>query len=231
MNIARFLLVCSALVLLAGCTENRWRAQEAQSYYTSQQQLAATRKPLFELKAQPGQTIQLSGIESLTVNDPREQKVDALPEHRNQLLDSAVKVLSIAAPLVGAKIAADGVTNLVDVVGKNGGDHSVTNITGSYNSQGDTLNGSIKGNVSGNGAGVGNVYHDSSTAIAGNGNAAGTSNNVQNGNDNRQSSSGPTTGGSSNCSGGSGSSGGGDGGTGAGTGAGASGCTGGPAGG
>jgi hypothetical protein len=195
-----------AFALIAGCADNRWRTQEAQAYYQSQQQLAATRKPLFELKAQPGQTITLQGVESLTVNDPREQKVAPLPEHRSQVLDTVLGVTKIAAGVYGLKVAADGVVNLADKVGKNGGDHSVTTITGSYNTQGDTLTGSIKGDVSGNGAGVGNTYTDGSTHVDGNGNAVGDGNYVPSGDNNRQDSNGPSTGGQGgNCAGGSGS--------------------------
>jgi hypothetical protein len=222
----QILLVLTVLVVLAlmtGCADNRWRAQEASQFYQSQQQLAQTRKPLFELKAQPGQTITLSGVESLTVNDPREAKVEALPEHRSQVLDTVLGIAKIGAEVYGVKEAADGVVKLAGVVGANGGNHSVTNITGSYNTQGDTLSGSIKGNVAGNGAGVGNVYRDGSTHVDGSGNGVGTGNNLQNGNENRQGSSGPTTGGASTCSGGAGDPGG--------TGASATGCLGGSAGG
>lgn len=227
MNTIRLIAVCTIIVLLAGCADNRWRSAEAQAYYQSQQQLAQNRKPLFELKAQPGQTITLSGVESLTVNDPREVHVNALPEHRSQALDVLMGIAKIGGEVYGLKLATDGVVNLADAVGKNGGDHSITNIDGSYNTQGDTLTNAIKGNVTGNGSGVGNTYTDGSVHVRGNGNGVGRGNGVQNGNNNRQNSNGP--GGASNCVGGaSGSTG--DTGT-SGDGAGASGCTGGSAGG
>lgn len=213
--------------MLAGCVSNRWRTQEATAYYNAQQQLMQGRKPLFQLTAQPGQTITLSGVQSITVNDPREARVNPLPEHRSQALDTILGITKIAAQVYGIKVAADGAVDLADAVGRNAGDHSTTTITGSYNTQGDTLTNAIKGDVTGNGSGIGNTYSDGS--VHGDGNGVGSNNNLQNGNQNRQNSGGPTTGGASNCNGGGGGSAGDTGNSG--SGAGASGCTGGSAGG
>lgn len=173
MNRFLILLVALAVIALPGCVHTKWRAHEAKAYYDSQQALAKARKPLFELKAQPGQVIMLTGVESLTVNDPREQRIDALPQQRSPAWELIGNVLRIGGQIYGAKLAADGVVNIVDHATRNAGDHSVTTITGSYNTQGDTLTNSIRGDVSGAGAGIGNTYSSADTTVTGNGNATG----------------------------------------------------------
>lgn len=176
-SLLRISLVC-VLALLAACSTNRWRAQEATAYYTAQKELATTRKPLFELRAQPGQTITLSGVESLTVNDPREVDIKALPQERHPAWQTLDKLLGIGAQVYGAKVIADGVVDLVSIASRNAGDHSITNTTttvsGSYNTQGDTLTNSIGGNVRGDGSGIGNTYVSRDTTVSGDRNATGT---------------------------------------------------------
>lgn len=172
-NLMLVLLLVSSL--LAGCANNRWRAQEATAYYNNQQLLATARKPLFELKAQPGQVIMLTGVESLVVNDPREQRIEALPQQRSPAWELLATALRIGGQVYGAKVAADGVVNIVEHATRNAGDHSITTttISDSYNTQGDTLTNSIRGNVNGAGAGVGNEYSSADTNVRGNGNATG----------------------------------------------------------
>jgi hypothetical protein len=178
--------VLVALAFISGCASSPWREREAKAYYEAQQKLALDRKPLFELKAQPGQVIMLTGVESLTVNDPREQRIDALPQQRSPIWDTINSVVRVGAQVYGAKIASDGVANIIDHVTRNAGDHSVTTttitdsynsqgdtITGSYNAQGDTLTNSIRGDVSGAGAGVGTTYSSADTTVTGRGNAVG----------------------------------------------------------
>lgn len=174
--VKRILLVVAALGLLAalsGCANNPWREREAKSYYENQQKLLAERKPLFELKAQPGQVIMLTGVESLTVNDPREAQIQALPQQRSPAWETINTLLRAGLQIAGAKIASDGIVNIVEHATRNAGDHSVTTITGSFNRQGDTLNGSIGGNVSGDGAGIGTTFTHVDRSVAGNGNAVG----------------------------------------------------------
>lgn len=166
----RPLLTILIAVALVGCAHNAHRTAEAQAYYQAQQAQAEQRPPLFELRAQPGQTIQLSGVESLVVNDPREISINPLPQQRNQMLGLFETALRVAAPIYGAKIAADGLVDLADSIGRNSGDHSVTTISDSYNTRGDT----VDGDVSGTGAGIGN------TATIGNGAAVGDGNWVDN---------------------------------------------------
>lgn len=168
-----FVILFVIPAIVAGCANNPWREREAKAYYESQQKLLAERKPLFELKAQPGQTIQLTGVESLTVNDPRETEIKALPQQRSPAWEAFNSLLRVGAQVYGAKVASDGVVAIVEHATRNAGDHSVTNIAGSFNTQGDTLTGSIGGNVTGNGAGLGNTFTHVDRSVAGNGNAVG----------------------------------------------------------
>lgn len=170
-RILQILATLLTLALLAGCANNPWREREAKSFYESQQKLLSERKPLFELKAQPGQVIMLTGVESLTVNDPREAQIQALPQQRSPVWDTLNTVLRIGAQAYGAKVASDGVVAIVEHATRNAGDHSVTTVTGSYNTQGDTLTGSIGGSVTGNGSGIGNAFTHVDRSVAGDGNA------------------------------------------------------------
>jgi len=147
----RLITIALAAVLLGGCAHNAHRTAEAQAHYQAQQTLAALRPPLFELRAQPGQTIQLSGVESLVVHDPRELSITPLPQQRSQLLGLLETAVRVAAPIYGVKIAADSLVDLADSIGRNSGDHSVTTISDSNNTRGDTI-----GDVAGPGAGLGN---------------------------------------------------------------------------
>lgn len=94
--LTRFALLALAVVVLAGCAYNRHRATEATAYYEQQAALIKGRQPLFELKAQPGQTITLSGVESLRVNDPRETHLNPLP----QVESPAWRIIGAALPAV-----------------------------------------------------------------------------------------------------------------------------------
>ena len=58
-------LLAITLALLSACTFNRHRTDEATAYVNAQKDLAIARKPLFELKAQPGQTITLTGSSAI----------------------------------------------------------------------------------------------------------------------------------------------------------------------
>lgn len=173
-KMAAYLLVL--VVLLSGCVNNKWRKDEATAFYTAQKELATTRKPLFELRAQPGQTIQLSGVESLTVNDPREATIAPLPQTESPAWRILDRALGIAGNAYMTKTLADGVVDIVATAASNAGDHSITNtaITGSYNTQGDTLTGSIGGSVNGDGSGIGTTYTSRDTTVSGSRNAVGT---------------------------------------------------------
>lgn len=70
-------------------------------------------KPIFELKAQPGQTIQISGVESITVNVPQDLR-ELLAERPSevsenvQVLDRMVRAGErVVVPLTLGKFAAD----------------------------------------------------------------------------------------------------------------------------
>lgn len=117
----RVIVMLLCLGLLAGCAYNRHRATEATAYYEQQAALIKERKPLFELKAQPGQTITLSGVESLTVNDPREAQLNPLPVQESpvwRILGATVP--SLVTGYVGirqAEIARDNTVAQYDFLG------------------------------------------------------------------------------------------------------------------
>lgn len=117
----RVIVMLLCLGLLAGCAYNRHRATEATAYYEQQAALIKERKPLFELRAQPGQTITLSGVESLTVNDPREAQVNPLPVQESPVWRIVGATLpSLVTGFVGvrqAEIARDNTAAQYDFLG------------------------------------------------------------------------------------------------------------------
>lgn len=77
------------------------------------QDVQTNAKPIFELKAQPGQTIQISGVESITVNVPQDlrellaETPDAVSENV-QMFREGVNGMRAAAPLLlGGMALAD----------------------------------------------------------------------------------------------------------------------------
>lgn len=117
----RVIVMLLCLGLLAGCAYNRHRATEATAYYEQQAALIKERKPLFELRAQPGQTITLSGVESLTVNDPREAQLNPLPVQESPVWRILGATLpSLVTGYVGvrqAEIARDNTVAQYDFLG------------------------------------------------------------------------------------------------------------------
>lgn len=64
---------------------NRHRTDEARAHYQAQETAIKERKPIFELRAQEGQTIVLQGVSELIVHDPREQRIEAMPQREHPL--------------------------------------------------------------------------------------------------------------------------------------------------
>jgi hypothetical protein len=70
-------------------------------YADSLKTLAAQRKPLFELKAQPGQQITMSGVESITVDAPNNAAAQLqAPAAKPTWWDGIAKVLMAGTPIV-----------------------------------------------------------------------------------------------------------------------------------
>lgn len=177
-------LLAIALALLSACTFNRHRTDEATAYVNAQKELAVARKPLFELKAQPGQTITLTGVESLTVNDPREQRIAPLPQQRSEFFPTLLGIAKLGAQVWQGEQNKEMWLGITGAITANAGDHSTTTLTDSYNQRGDEIVDSnlISGNVEGDGAGIGNVLTrtETNTTLSGDGSALGDENLVDN---------------------------------------------------
>jgi hypothetical protein len=170
------------IAALTGCTHNSHRTAEATAYVNAQKELAIARKPLFELRAQPGQTITLSGVEALVINDPREQRIEALPQQRNEFFPTVLGLAKLGVQVYAGEQQKDMWLGITQSIGANAGDHSTTMITDSYNTRGDEISDSnlISGGVTGDGAGIGNAFDDADTTLSGNGSALGNQNVVDN---------------------------------------------------
>lgn len=173
-------LMIAIVMVLAGCMYNRHRTLEAKAYVNGQLSAIEKQKPIVEFEAAEGQQITLSGVKAFRVYAPRDTQIRALPQQRSALADFGLKLLDRGAQVAGYKFASDTLTSVFSKVAESGGDHSVTTITDSYNDSsdhsqhGDTITDSpfIVGDVTGDGAGIGNQV-DQSTDVSGDGSAAG----------------------------------------------------------
>ena len=169
------LIALTLLALLSGCVHTEHRATEAAAFYAAQE---GARKPIFELTALPGQTIELRGVQSLVVHNPN-QDIKALPVVHSPIWRTVDRVLGIAGGIYGAKIAGDVITDVAGIVASNAGDRSIhtdnsTHIADSYNDSSDN---------SQHGDTISDSYNqDNDTTItAGDGSAIGDGNDLING--------------------------------------------------
>jgi hypothetical protein len=96
------LCIALAMLLLTACTHNRWRAEEARAHYAAQSAAIEKRTPLFELRAAEGHVIELRGVSALIVHDPREQRIEALPQPEHPAWGVARSLLpAVVTGLVG----------------------------------------------------------------------------------------------------------------------------------
>lgn len=133
LKITGFLALAVALVVaLSGCATSNDVAM-AKAHYDAQSETP----PLFHLEAQPGETIQLSGVASLTVSAPSDVQQYRMPKH------PVWSVIGDAANIV-LPIAAQGATayNVANVVGQ----HAGNIITGSNNTDIDASDRSTQDN-------------------------------------------------------------------------------------
>ena len=115
-----------ALVFLSGCaTKNDARMAEA--HYEAQAQ--SNDKPLVMMRAQPGETIMLSGVEEFAVYSP-DRTVNQFRTQHHPLWGILGDTLHVAAPL---GLMGHYSVRLADTVGSYSGD----NISGSYNTDTD----------------------------------------------------------------------------------------------
>lgn len=190
MKSLRTLIVIMLVMGLSACVHNRHRTAEAKAFVNAQTKAAEHQKPLVELIAQEGQTIELRGVSAFRVYAPKDSAIRALPQQESAWLKFGTRLLDRGAQVVGIKFASDTLSSIFDSAVSNAGDHSTTTISiaDSYNDQsdhsvhGDTIVDSqvIDGDAIGPGAGIGN---DSSTdlSVTGDGSAIGDGNEVVNG--------------------------------------------------
>lgn len=189
------MLTMSALLIgvagLAGCANNKWRADEAESFVNAQEKAIAAQKPLVSFEAAEGETIELKGVKKFEVYAPTNARVVALPQRESKFWGFAGKVVDRGMQYFGLKFGSDVLGRVFDSASSNAGDHSQTtfNIADSYNDEsdqsqhGDTLVDSnvIEGPVEGTGAGIGTALElDESTHQEGDGSAFGNDNEIVN---------------------------------------------------
>lgn len=181
-------LMIAIVLFLAGCMHNRHRTAEARAFMKGQLSAIEKQKPIVEFEAAEGQQITLGGVKAFRVYAPMNTQIRALPQQRSGILDFGMKMLDTGMKVAGYKFASETLTNIFNKASDSAGDHSVTNITDSYNDSsdnsehGDTITDSnlIGGDVTGPGAGIGNTF-DASTDVSGDGSVAGDENEVING--------------------------------------------------
>lgn len=168
------LIALTLMALLSACVHTEHRATEAAAFYAAQE---GARKPIFELTALPGQTIELRGVQSLVVNDPRAGEIKPLPVVHSPIWRTVDRVLGIAGSVYGAKIAGDVITDVAGIVATNAGDRSThddhsTYIADSYNDSSDN---------SQHGDTISDSYNQDNDNTAGDGSAIGDGNDLING--------------------------------------------------
>lgn len=194
MKLLRIVAVGLLLTVLSACVHNKHRATEAAAYYQAQ---ATARQPLFELTAQPGETIQLTGVASLKVNDPRAGEIKALPVVQSRAWDTVDKLLGIGGNYAAIKAIGGVIGDVTKTIAENAGDRSThidnsNHVADSYNdssdnsTHGDTITDSYNQDND-NTAGDGSAIGDRNEIV--NGDNAGNSGQIGDGN--RQGSDGP----------------------------------------
>jgi len=135
----RALVILPALFVLAGCTHSLHRTNAETAYYNAQAAIAASeqqaRRPIIEMVARPGETIQLQGVERFSVFAPAD---DPEPVRQYQAGPNPwVKALGIVAD---AGLAGFGIDRLADfgtaAIAGAGGNTSINN-SGRMDSPGD----------------------------------------------------------------------------------------------
>ena len=182
------IVAIASAAMLSSCVHNAHRANEAKSYTDAQAKAMENQKPIVEFEGIEGQPITLSGVKAFRVYGNTNTTVRPLPQQQSPIWGFLNSALAKGASAYGWKVGSETLQRVFDSAAANAGDHSVTNITDSYNDQsdhsahGDTITGSsvIGGDVTGNGAGIGNEYssadQDNDIDVGGDGSAVGDDN-------------------------------------------------------
>jgi len=130
MRARRVIMVClaGAAILAAGCAST----EEKQAYIDAQLKALSQQKPLLELRAKPGEAIELKGVEALLVHAPVGGGNGLIRQHQNEWAPVLREGLGLAGMVAGIYYGGEAAVRLADTVGRNAGTH----ITGSFNNQG-----------------------------------------------------------------------------------------------
>ena len=118
--LAFIVLVC--LALAAGCAS----MEEKKAYYDANVQMAKLQKPLFLMKAKPGQHIELKGVEELAIYAPGQKGVE---QYKDEAIQAARDAAGVIGAIAGIYVGGEAAVRLVDAAGKAAG----TRITDSFN--------------------------------------------------------------------------------------------------
>lgn len=157
----RFLIVLAlaGVMVLTACSYNEHMQKADSDYYTSQKD---AKKPLFELVAAEGQTIELKGVKSLTVNDPRASEIRPMVRDAHPGWKIADRITGGIVSLGQAWISGDTIKGVAGIVADSAGDRSThsyidrsdhsdnsTHIADSFNSDNDTSGDTIADSYNG----------------------------------------------------------------------------------
>jgi|GEM_PF-2765161 len=119
-----------AALLTAGCASG----EEKAAYLNAQLEALKLQKPILELRAQPGQQIELKGVEALLVHAPLGggNGNGLVRQHQNEWAPVAREGLGILGVVGGIYFAGEKAVQLAETVGKSAG----TQISGSFNNSG-----------------------------------------------------------------------------------------------
>lgn len=169
----RFLIVLAlaGVMVLTACSYNEHMQKADSDYYTSQKD---AKKPLFELVAAEGQTIELKGVKSLTVNDPRASEIRPMVRDAHPGWKIADRITGGIVSLGQAWISGDTIKGVAGIVADSAGDRSThsyidqsdhsdnsVSVDDSYNSDDDT-----SGDTDSNNTDVSGVIVADSTDVA-----------------------------------------------------------------
>ncbi len=119
-----------AAVLAAGCASS----EEKTAYLNAQLEALKLQKPILELRAKAGESIELKGVEALLVHAPLDggNGGGLVRPHQNEWAPVAREGLGILGVVGGIYFAGEKAVQLAEVVGRNAG----AQITGSFNNSG-----------------------------------------------------------------------------------------------
>jgi hypothetical protein len=152
-------LALASVMVLTACGYNEHMQKADSDFYQSQKD---AKKPLFELVAAEGQTIELRGVKSLTVNDPRAGEIKQAVRDTGQGWKTLDRVLGLVGQGIGQYGTAKMVLGVADRIADSAGDRSThsyidqsdhsdnsTHIADSFNSDDDTSGDTISDSYNG----------------------------------------------------------------------------------